>query len=417
MSIKRNLARKMYEAYKQGGQGPQACANIRRAFKEGHFDINDVSFKMLAEETLGRDWVENVHETAQHGGLIVQESGVGGAVDSTGFSNLLTTIIGGVMDSEPAEADAELAETLCTTKRVNRERGERYVGLKKLDRDANRVVREGEEYSAYGFGEDWVDMPDTAKRGGYVLLTKEMIAEDETGRALDAARDIIREARMNKAERILLAVLGVTNSIYKPKSVAEGTYVSSGTGLDNPNRINLTTSGAELIDWTDLDEAWLRWADMADKVTGRPIAINPSEMTLLVMPHKHAVARQIIGATSIESGTITNVNGVRTAGNPYAGFVSNVQSSMLAYHLLTRSASDSYLPGGGVSAANAKNYWYLGDFRRAFEYREQWPLTVETVGADTLLAFTRDVVFGVKVSEKGVISVKDPRYVQQMRQA
>ncbi len=416
--IKRAMARKMVEVYKAAGSNGAACAVIRRAFKEGDFTHDDVSIRMLAEETLGRDWCENTRSNAG-GDLILTQESVGGAVDSSGFSHLLATIIGGLMDAEPEEADVGLAESLVTTKRVTKERGERLIDLRKVGREASDIVQEGGEYGAYGFGSDYVDMPDTVKRGGYVLLTKEMIAEDETGKALDAARSIINENRMAKAERILKTVLGIDNAVYAPLGTIEGHYVSSGAGLDNPGRVNLVTSGAELLDWTDLDEAFLRWADMTDKITGRPVSVNPDQMQLIVMPHKWARARQILGATGIdtrESAAATQGE-MRGGPNPYAGFVSNVTSSMLAYHLLTRASTDSFNPGGGVSAANAKNYWYLGNFKAAFEYREQWPLTVETIGADTLLGFTRDVVFGVKVSEKGVMAVKDPRQVQQMRQA
>jgi hypothetical protein len=418
--IKRAMARKMVEVYKAAGGNTAACSVVRECFKNGDFSHDDVSIRMLAEETLGRDWCENTRANAGGGLILTQENiGLGGAVDSTGFSSLLATIIAGLMDAEPAEADVGLAESLVTTKRVTRERGERLVNLKKVGREAVDIVQEGGEYSAYGFGSDFVDMPDTVKRGGYVLLTKEMIAEDETGKALDAARSIINENRMQKAERILKTVLGIDNAVYAPLGVIEGSYVSSGAGLDNPGRVNLVTSGAELLDWTDLDEAFLRWADMTDKVTGRPVSVNPDTMQLIVMPHKWARARQILGAAGIDTReAAAAVQGEMRGGpNPYAGFVSQVTSSMLAYSLLTRAATDSFNPGGGVSAANAKNYWYLGDFKKAFEYREQWPLTVETIGADTLLGFTRDVVFGVKVSEKGVMAVKDPRQVQQMRQA
>ncbi len=410
------LAEAMYSVYKAAGRGRRGSAAVRRAFKEDKFDMTDVSLKALAIECLGEQWYESLTPAGADSGLVVVRESGGGAVDSTGFTNLLATIIAGVMDTEPAEADSELADTLVTTRRVPRERGERRVNLLKVGREANRVVREGEAYSAYGFGEDWLDFPDTEKRGGYVLLTREMIAEDETSRALDAARTIISEARMNKSERIMLAVLGVNNSIFLPRSVAEATYTTATSGLDNNARVNLVTSGAELIDWVDIDEALQRWADMEDKVTGRPVSIRPARMQIIVMPAKGATAMQILNATQVESGTVTNLNGVRTAPNPAQNFA-QLTVSPLAYHLLQRSASDPYLPGGGVSAGDAKNYWFMGDFAGAFEYLEQWPMTVETLSANSLLGFERDVVFGVKVSEKGVIAVKDPRLVQQMRQA
>jgi hypothetical protein len=291
------------------------------------------------------------------------------------------------------------------------------IGLRRVGREANRVVKEGEEYSAYGFGEDWATKPDTQKRGGYVLLTREAIAEDRTGRIFDMARTIIDEAIMNKNERILKAVLGIDNSIYEPQGTAEATYIADSSALLDPARDNLIASGSELIDWSDIDEAMQLWAEMRHRDTGRPISIAPEQMQMLVMPAKEAETRRLLSATVNSFGTVTATAGEIQGTQPYSGLVSELIVSNLAYALLTRSTSDDYMPGGGVSAANAKLYWYMGAFNRAFEYRQQFPLRVETIGADTLLGFTRDVVFGVKASEKGVVAVNDPRWVVQLRQA
>ncbi len=417
MSIKNRMARAMVESYGAAGGGSRGAKVVEDAFKEKDFDPRDFSIRSLAVAVYGEGFVENMGNPGR-GGSRYLESGVGGAVDHTAFSNLTTTVIRGLMDEEAREVDVNLGDSLATTTPTDFEQGEKVIGMRRVGREANRVVKAGEEYSAYGFGEDFQTKPDTEKRGGYVLLTKEMIAEDRTGRALDFARTIIDEARMNKNERILKAVLGIDNSIFRPLGVAEPTYTTAVTGQDDNARVNLITSGAELIDWTDVDLALQLWADMRHKVTGRPIQIAPERMTLLAMPAKMMTARHILGADSVEVGTVTTApDGRRLGGNPVKGVISNQIYSNLAYSLLTRSASDPYMPGGGVSAANAKNYWYMGDFARAFEYLENWPLTVETLGADTLLGFTRDVVFGVKVSEKGVVAVKDPRFVAQLRQA
>ena len=417
MSARKNMARAMVEAYKAGGGGSRGAKVVETAFAEKDFDARDFSIRETFVACYGEAALSNLSNPGR-GGSRYLEAGVGGAVDHTAFSNLTTTVIRGLMDEEARETDVNLGDSFATTVPTEFEAGEKVIGLKRVGREANRVVRAGEEYSAYGFGEDWQTKPDTQKRGGYVLLTKEMIAEDRTGRALEAARTIIDEARMNKNERILKAVLGIDNAIYRPLGVAEATYTAATSGLDDNARVNLIASGAELVDWTDIDLALQLWADMRHKVTGRPIQISPDRMQILCMPAKAMTVRHVLGADSVEVGTVgTAPNGARTGGNPVKGVVGQVTVSNLAYSLLTRSATDPYMPGGGISTTNAKNYWYMGDFARAFEYLENWPLTVETLGADTLLGFTRDVVFGVKVSEKGVIAVKDPRFVAQMRQA
>ncbi len=412
---KRGMARAMKRVYDESGGGIRGGENVEQAFKDKKFAIRDFSIKMLAEATMGKQWVENIDPRRES---VYMESHVGGSVDSTAFGNLTTTVISGLLDEPEREVDVNLADRLARTIDVPFEAGEKVIGLRRVGREANRVVQEGEEYSAYGFGEDWATKPDTQKRGGYVLLTREAIAEDRTGRIFDMARTIIDEAIMNKNERILLAVLGVDNTIYEPQGVAEATYTADSSALLDPNRDNLVASGAELIDWTDLDQANLLWADMRHRDTDRPIVIAPERMQMIVMPAKEAETMRLLGMVQSNFGTVTATAGEgRGAPQPHMGLVKELISSNLSYALLQRSTSDNYLPGGGVAAAAAQDYWYMGDFARAFEYRQQFPLRVETIGADTLLGFTRDVVFGVKASEKGVVSVNDPRFVVQLRRA
>lgn len=416
MSIRRRMAEAMKKVYDSAGRGVRGSQTVERAFKEGDFDLRHVSIRALAEATMGREWVESGMPThADRGARYIQESGQGGAVDHTAFSNLTTTVIRGLMDEPDREADVNASDSLARTIPTEYEQGEKTIGLRRVGREANRVIRPGESYGRYGFGEDWQTKPDTEKRGGIVELTKEAIREDRTGRILDAARTLIDEARMNKNERILKAVLGIDNSIFRPKGTAEATYIADSSSLDDPNRDNLLASN-ELVDWTDIEAALLLWANMRHKDTGRPIQISPGRMTMIVMPGKLFTARMVLNATEISQGTeTTQPNGVARSPNPASGVVQNLISLNLAYELLTRSASDPYNPGGGVAGATATKYWYLGDFARAFEYLENWPLTAETLAPGSWAEWDRDVTFGVKVSEKGVVAVNDPRYVLQLR--
>ena len=65
----------------------------------------------------------------------------------------------------------------------------------------------------------------------------------------------------------------------------------------------------------------------------------------------------------------------------------------------------------GVTAANAKKWWFLGDFRRAFAYMENWPITVTQAPANSEADFNQDIVLRFKASERGAAAVINPRYV------
>ena len=63
------------------------------------------------------------------------------------------------------------------------------------------------------------------------------------------------------------------------------------------------------------------------------------------------------------------------------------------------------------SATNAKKWWFLGDFRRAFAYMENWPITVTQAPANSEADFNQDIVLRFKASERGAAAVINPRYV------
>ena len=80
----------------------------------------------------------------------------------------------------------------------------------------------------------------------------------------------------------------------------------------------------------------------------------------------------------------------------------SVQNSPYAYHRLIAS---------GVTAQEAAKYWFIGDFKRAFAYIENWGLTVSRSSSLSEASFTQDILVRFKASERGVPAVLDPRCV------
>jgi hypothetical protein len=79
-----------------------------------------------------------------------------------------------------------------------------------------------------------------------------------------------------------------------------------------------------------------------------------------------------------------------------------VHESRLAYRRVVAS---------GVSAADAKKWWFVGDFHKAFAYMENWPITVTQAPLGSEAEFTNDIVLRFKASERGAAAVLNPRYV------
>jgi hypothetical protein len=69
------------------------------------------------------------------------------------------------------------------------------------------------------------------------------------------------------------------------------------------------------------------------------------------------------------------------------------------------------LLAAGHEAAEAKKWWFIGDFRRALAYMENWPITVAISPPGSEADFNQDIVVRFKASERGAAAVINPRYV------
>jgi hypothetical protein len=402
----------MTNLYKEAGRGPKGAGLVLEAFNKKHFDKADFSIKALAIETMGESWVDQLSRT--RGGGIFLESA---PIDASAFANLANVVLTGVIIKEFQEADINIGDTFAETRDVPYIQQGRDIEVRRTDA-VSTIVKEGRSFPRFGLSENWKMYPDTEKRGAIIELTKEAISEDRTGTLISQARTVADEVVMDKNLRILKVVLGIDNAVYLPQGTAAATYTTTGDPT-MPTRKNLLT-GNELVDWTSIDAAQLLWSDMRHPITGRPIVPPPEEVDILVMPYKLATANRILRATSVQVGERAANTGVAagvmvTDTNPITDMVNGKisrtsRASQLSYYLLTLAAASG---GGGILAANAKKYWYLGSFKRAFAYLQNYPLQVITRGAGTTEEFDRDVVFAVRAAERGVMGVVEPRYVIQ----
>lgn len=398
-----NAMKRLYESRRGTSNTPAAREDakklLKEAFAKGDFKIGDFSIRRSAEECLGREWFS--------GEMRLNES-----VTSSTFLDLANVILTGVVIKEFEEADINRGDAMAETRSVQYIDQGRDIGLTRVDANVRDEVKEGEDFPRFGMGENWKTYPSTKKRGGIVEVTKEAIKEDRTGQIITNAQGVSDEVVAEKNERILKVVLGIDNAVYYPQGVATATYTSTDT-----NRVNLLGSN-ELVDWTDVDAVWQLWQGMKHPVTGRPILMNPSNMSVLVMPFKMATAAYVFGATQLWVGTETSAPQGKSVGpNPIAFLGKQFQSpqaSQMAYYMLTLAAAQG---GGAFSTSDAQKMWYVGDFKSAFVYLQNYGINVITQGADSEAAFRRDVVFATRASERGIMGVKEPRYVAQIRGA
>lgn len=358
--------------------------HLSEALGERHLRPDDFSIRDLAEALVpdGGEWVRMLDPRS--GGTSLVEAADG--VDISAFQNVAGQVIyAKILDAYTQEAfvASKLVDTVAT-----RLDGEKIPGVGPLE-ELDAEVGPGMPFPHLGFGEDYIETPATTKRGYIVPVTKEAVFFDRTNLILRRASEVGELLGLNKEKRLLDMVIGATNN-YNWRGTSYNTY------QDTSPWVNQLASN-ELVDWTNVDAAEQLLAEILDPNTGEPVLVRGT--TVLVMPAYRHAAHRVFNAAEIQytaSGSTTST----IAANPLGNYT--VAESRLAYRRIVAS---------GEAAADAKKWWFLGDFRKAFAYMENWPITVTQAPRGSEAEFTHDIVLRFKASERGAAAVIDPRLV------
>ena len=366
--------------------GPdKTVRHLSEALAEGDLRPEDFSLRDLAEGLVpdGHHWVRML-DPRNAGGVSLTEAGEG--VDVTAFLNVAGQVIySKILEAYTREAFvvSKLVDTIPT-----RLDGEKIPGIGRIKDEATEV-HPGMPYPHVGFGEDYIETPSTTKHGLIVPVTREAIFFDRTHLILSRAAEVGDVLGLNKEKRLIDLAIGVTNN-YKWKGTEYDTYQASTPWIN-------VLEDNELVDWTDVDAAEQLFADVLDPNTDEPVLVEPS--AVLVMPAYRHAANRVFKATEITYVTPGGATQT-TAANPLGRY--RVVESRLGYQRIVAS---------GVSADDAKEWWFIGDFKRAFAYMENWPITVTQSPARSEADFNQDIMVRFKASERGAAAVLNPRYV------
>lgn len=352
------------------------------ALQEKTLRPDDFSLRELAEALIpdGGAWVRELDPRSRGAATLLESEGV----DLTAFSNVTGQLVNtAILDAYEQEAfvASRLVSVIST-----RFDGERIPGATKV-RESDLEVAPGMPYPSLGFGEDYIDTPRTQKRGLIVPVTREAVFFDRTHLVLARAAEVGETLGANKEKRILDVILGLANN-YRWNGAEYNTYLSSGAWVNE-------IAGNALDDWTNVDKAEQLLAEMSDPHTGDPIVCKAT--TALVMPARRHAAHRVFNGVDI---TYSRGSSATTAVNPLGGY--QVHESRLAYRRITAS---------GVASDAAKQWWFLGDFKKAFAYMENWPVTVTQNARHSEAEFENDIVLRFKASERGAAAVLNPRFV------
>jgi hypothetical protein len=338
---------------------------------DGHDIQNRWSLRQLAEQFIpdGREAV-NMLRPSQGGGFQLQESSE--VVDTSMFSNIIgqvmyTATLNGF--AQPGLIGDQLVEVIQT-----QFSGERIPGVGRLGDDID-VVNEGGEYPNAVMGEEYVDTPETIKRGLILNVTREAIYFDRTGVLLSECNRVGERVAVNREKRILDVVCGISTVYRRNGQAATATYAAD-------NSLSNT-----LADWTSIDSAAQKFNTMVDPITGEPIAIAIN--TIIVPKALEVLATRILSATMTRGASNTGNNQTYVQGNSVNGSVNLVSGQ----YVRNRTASDTT--------------WFAGAPKEAFVYMQNWPLTITQSDESSEVGFTRDVVARFKASERGAAAVRE----------
>lgn len=370
--------------------------HLTEAFASGQLAPEDFSIRDLFISTVkdGREMVEHFSPSAKRGGFSSNRElmEAADAVSSSHFANITGQLIYTTIMRQAQAEDYVFSRIVPSVQ--TQFSGEKIPGIANLADEA-QVVKEGDEYPLAGFNEDWIETPQTVKRGNIVPVTKEAIFFDRTNLVLSTAGQVGLRLGANKEKRLIDAMIdeNVTAHRYKWRGTSYATFQASTPW------INIKTSN-ELVDWTDINEVEKLAANVTDPNTGEPMPLMLTDM--VVTPELRATAYRVLSATQIAmqaggfatSGNLFRSDSPSPVGRHEYSASYNVVSSRL---LAQRMATDTT--------------WYLGRISEALVYMQNWPISVEQAGADSTKAFERDIVAQYKASEMGAAFVKEPRYL------
>lgn len=381
-------------------EGPAATiGKLSAALDSGDLRPSDFSFRELAEAFMGHEWVSRCNPaTAMRAANARTLLEAGDAVDVSAFSHITGQIFfnkiseGWKQATETVDAMFDLVQTDLD--------GEKIPWLGNV-LDEGSKIHPGMPYPETSFGERYIETPATDKFGQILSLTKEAIFFDRTGQMLKIAGTVGERLGNNKRKRCLRVLLGLTNN-YKLNGTAYNTYqTSSWTNFQG---------STPLVDYSSINVAYNLASKMLDPDTSEPIDIELKD--LFVFPAKVMYAGRIINATEVSDNTTgfpTSGNAVRQTGRNPLPNAMTIHTSPVAYQLMYNAAGTQ----NATYAGYVEDVWIVGDFKKAFAYMQNWPLTVVQSPPNSIKEFEQDIVARFKASERGAPAVIEPRQVFQ----
>lgn len=374
-----------------------AVETFKEGLKSGKIKKDDISLRELAQSLIGDDWSDHLRTYARRGAenpYDLKESV--DAVDSSAFTAITGQLLVDAV-KEKYELATKVTDAMFRTLPVtNGNLGTHVVPYLSDTVDDPASVQQGQVYPATSFQGQYVTLAAPEKFGRVCNVTFEAIFSDLTGQILDSAASVGKRVGLWVEKKRLRIALGLDNN-YVFNGSALNTYLTSGAYINSLTNFALT-------DWTSIDTLEQLFNGMLDPVLNEPIDIEGAQ--LLTMPKLKYTAKRILNATEVRHGDHDATNAVVTVSNsPLDGGYSLMASKHARRQLRTYGASTF------DTDAKADSLVLFGDFKKAFYWRQVFPMQTVQAPPQNPMEYLQDVVYSVKANVFGVAGVWDPRYV------
>lgn len=306
-----------------------------------------------------------------------------GAVNTSAFTGIIGQIaFSTVLD--PYNAEEFVFKNTIPSKPTQLS-GEKIPGIT-VPGAAGQVVEEGKPYPIAGVSQNYIETPQTSKRGIIIPVTREAIFFDRTGQLLQHAGQVGEALGITQEEEAISAVVDENRTTHRYKWMGADPIA---TFQASTPYVNLKTSNG-LTDWTNVNEAEQLFNNLLDPFTGKPIMVKPKHI-VTTMQLTHTV-RRILSATENRTGNYA------TSGGPNILVAPNTLDSY--QHITSR-----YVKTQMATATS----WFLGDITKAVWYMENWPMQVLQAPTMSHDEFHRDIALQYRADRRGEYAVVEPR--------
>ena len=400
----KSLGKKLKEFGQQNGLS-KTKAFFSESISKGDIAVNRISLRGLAEGIMGDDWAEQLNRFNGPDRTFMEATE---AVDASNFAAitgqiLITTV------HEKYKLASFIGDQLVSSIPAGQNLSTELIPWLSDISPSPEVVQPGMPYPQTQFSGNYIRLPAIEKVGRICAITAEMIYSDKTSQALASAESVGTYCGLVREERILNTVLGLTgNYIYGTAAGTEtplNTYSATAQAGMTYGFVNRISSYA-LSNFASINTLEQLFYQMKDPNTGKPIDIFGPGMQMLVMPfQKYTAARILNPATTTKNGAYATTGDVEQMESP------NPLDNN--YGVLTSAHARNLLVTSGIAASTADKYVYLGNFKKAFVWREAKPMEVVQAPANNWAEFNQDIAVAIKASWWGAAGVMDPRYVVQ----